>query len=249
MLDPTPFYHGTTHAVLAAFGAIFKDVVIGNFKDGAIHDTRRVPVVYGPAAKWLRRNQERADLEDKKIALKVPRMSYEIAGISEDSTRRLPRGNKWQFGSTSNTGEIQYMEVPYTMDITLTVMAKTRDDGFQIIEQIMPYFSPDLTLSVKGLYGPSDKRSNLPVTLTGVDIADEYEGSGEDRNILTWTLNFTVKYNYAGRVINKALIRTAEVDIVSDIEGDTVTARVVGVNDSPSDYTSEVEISQINLAE
>lgn len=249
MLDPNPFYHSTTQNVLNAFGVIFKDIIVGQFKEGELCNTRRVPIAYGPASKWLRRNKDRRDLEDKKIALKVPRISYEIASISEDSTRRLPRGNKWAFGNASNTGEIQYMEVPYTMDITMSIITKTREEGFQIVEQIVPYFSPDITLSVRGLYGPSEKRSNMPVILTGVDLADETEGTGEDRDVLTWTLSFTVKYNYAGRVINKALIRTAEVDIVSDTEGDTVTAKVVGVNDTLANHTSEVNISQINLAE
>lgn len=248
MLDPSPFYHSTTQNVLNAFGVIFKDIIIGQFKDGELLNTRRVPIAYGPASKWLRRSKDRQDLEDKKIALKVPRISYEIASISEDSTRRLPRGNKWQFGDTSNTGEFQYMEVPYMMDITMSIITKTREEGFQIVEQIVPYFVPDMTLSVKGLYGPSEKRSNLPVILTGVDPADESEGTGEDRDVLTWTLSFTVKYNYAGRVINKALIRTAEVDIVSDAEGDAVTAKVVGVNDTPLNNTIETIIEQIDLS-
>jgi hypothetical protein len=249
MLTSEPFYHSTTQKVLASFGAVFNDIYVASYRDGKKASTKRVPLTYAPGQKWLKRIRDREDLESKKIAIKLPRMSYEIAGIAEDSVRRLPRKNMWRYGSDTNatTQETQYMEVPYNMDVTMSIMSRSQDEGFQIVEQIVPYFAPDFTLSVKGLTGPSDKRSNLNITLTSVDAAIEYEGTNEDRDIFTWTLSFTIKFNYAGRVVDSSVIQSAQVDLTSDRGGTRVTASVVATNDTPTQFVKEVDIEQIDL--
>ena len=249
MLTSEPFYHNTTQKVLASFGAVFNDIYVASYRDGKQAGSKRVPLTYAPGQKWLKRIRDREDLESKKVAIKLPRMSYEIAGIAEDTVRRLPRKNRWTYGEDTDatSREIQYMEVPYNMDVTMSIMSRSQDEGFQIVEQIVPYFAPDFTLSVKGLSGPVDKRTNLNITLTGVDAAIEYEGTNEDRDIFTWTLSFTIKFNYAGRVVDRAVIQSAQIDLISDVGSDRVTATVVATNDSPTEFIKEVDVEQIEL--
>ena len=41
-----------------------------------------------------------------------------------------------------------YMPVPYNMNFELSIYTKINDDMLQIIEQILPYFQPEYSLTV-----------------------------------------------------------------------------------------------------
>ena len=62
----------------------------------------------------------------------------------------------------------------------------------QIVEQILPYFQPEYTVTMKMIDDMSDVR-DVPITLNSVNMDDQYEGTFEERRVIEYTLDFTMK--------------------------------------------------------
>ncbi len=140
------FYHETMRKVVVAFGTIFNNIhLVRKDNNGNIIQTMKVPLAYGPREKFLVRLREDADLT-KQVAVTLPRIGFEIQGLSYDATRKLNRVQRFKKVKTGTTKQLdtQYMPVPYNVDFQLYVMAKQSDDALQIVEQILPYFQPRL---------------------------------------------------------------------------------------------------------
>ena len=216
MLNNNHFYHQTIRRLVSVFGTMFNDIhVIRKDSAGNVKDQMKVPLAYGPKQKFLARLDESPDLRNTPLAIKLPRMSFEIASMSYDSTRQLPKTTAFDIsGSDANKRKKVYTAVPYTIGVQLSVMSKTQDDGLQIIEQIIPYFQPSYTVSVKNIPGLTDIKSDVPITLTSVGLSDEYEGDFASRRAIIYTLDFDIKVNFFGPVdVEHATIRTTKTSI------------------------------------
>ena len=141
------FYHETMRKVVVAFGTIFNNInIVRKNNSGAVTQSMKVPLAYGPKQKFLTRLREDPSLT-KKVALTLPRVGFEISGISYDPSRKLNSVQKFKKTNDSTDGKTlatQFMPVPYNMDFELVVMAKSSDDALQIVEQILPFFQPCL---------------------------------------------------------------------------------------------------------
>lgn len=203
------FYHGTTKKLVAVFGSLFNDIKICKFNsNGDVLKKVRVPLGYGPAKKFLIRK----DAENGKrsnIAIKLPRISFEITGINYNSELKLNNRNK----SNITGGKYTFGGVPYTINIQVSVMADNEDDSFQIVEQIIPHFSPHYTLSVKGLNDLSNTVDDVNITLNSVAPSDDYEGDFISRRVVLWTLDFTVNAKYYGPQQDSKLIEQVIVNL------------------------------------
>ena len=207
------FYHETIRKVVVAFGTIFNDIhLVRKDNDGTIKQSMKVPLAYGPREKFLVRLREDADLT-KQVAVTLPRIGFEIAGISYDPTRKLNRVQKFKKvkGAKANQLDTQYMHVPYNVDFSLYIMAKQSDDALQIVEQILPYFQPDYTVTINDNTDMGIKR-DVPVVLSAVNYEDTYEGDFTSRTTLIYTLTFTAKFYLYGPVTSSGVIKTVQVD-------------------------------------
>ena len=178
----------------------------------------KVPLAYGPRQKWLSRLNEDADLS-KTVAITLPRIGFEIQNLSYDPNRKLNRVQKFKKvkGTNDDRLDTQYMPVPYNLSIQLYVMAKESDDSLQIIEQILPYFQPDYTLTINDMADMGIKR-DVPIVLNSVSYEDNYQGDFETRRALIYTLDFTAKFYLYGPVTSNAVIKTVQVDQYADIK-------------------------------
>ena len=211
------FYHESIRKVIIAFGTMFNNVqLVRKDNDGNITQTMKVPLAYGPREKFLVRLREDADLT-KQVALTLPRMCFEIKNLSYDSARKLNRVQRFMTVKGSETKQLdtQYMPVPYNLDIELYVMAKQSDDALQIVEQILPYFQPDYTITVADLGGGTKR--DVPVVLNSITYEDNYEGEFEQRRALIYTLAFTAKFYLYGPVSSSKVIKTVSVDQYTDM--------------------------------
>tara|TARA_Y100000817_G_scaffold291709_1_gene263433 strand:- start:46 stop:588 length:543 start_codon:yes stop_codon:yes gene_type:complete len=171
------FYHETMRKVVVAFGTIFNNIhLVRKDNNGNTIQTMKVPLAYGPREKFLVRLREDADLT-KQVAVTLPRIGFEIRGLSYDATRKLNRVQRFKKVKTGNTKQLdtQYMPVPYNVDFQLYVMAKQSDDALQIVEQILPYFQPDYTVTINDNADMGIKR-DVPLILNSVGYEDNYEG-------------------------------------------------------------------------
>ena len=212
----TTFYHETIRKCVIGFGTLFNDIHITR-KDssGNTVQSMKVPLAYGPKQKFLTRLREDPNIT-KSVAITLPRIGFEIGTIAYDSTRKLNKIQKVKkSGSTGSKVNTQYMPVPYNIDFELYAMAKNSDDALQIVEQILPYFQPEYTITINDIVQMNNKR-DVPIVLTGISYEDNYEGEFTERRAIIYTMSFTAKAYLYGPVISGQVITKVQVDQFSD---------------------------------
>lgn len=230
MLNHSHFYHGTVRNSIIVFGKLFNSVFIKRDNtDGSPNQLVKVPITYGPKEKWLVRSQGDPDL-DRPVEIVLPRMTFELTDFQYDSSRKLNSLNQLVIEDVVNDEKrrTQYVPVPYNLGITMYILSKTQEDALQIVEQILPFFTPHYNLTVN-LNTQMGYKFDVPTVLTSVNLQDDYDGPFEQRRVVVYTLQFTMKTQMFGPVTEGEVIRTVTTNIKEkkkDEEGnETVTAR------------------------
>lgn len=227
----THFYHETVKRSVSIFGTLFNNITIKKTKsDGTVLSQQIVPISYGPKQKWLERLSEEADLSDgNRSAISLPRMAFEIAGFEYDATRqqnKLIRSQKSTLESGDVKRSFQYAPAPYTINFTLSILAKQANDGLQIIEQILPYFQPEYNVTMKMVDSMSEVR-DVPITLNSVAMEDTYEGGFDERRVIEHTLEFSMKIYFFGPVYQGTIIKNViERDYINTDTGGFTTTQI-----------------------
>ena len=220
MLGNRQFYHETVRSIIVGFGTLFNDIhVVRKNNSGVVTQSMKVPLAYGPKQKWLTRLDADAGL-DSKVALTLPRLGFEIQNLTYDPARKLNRVQKFKKvkSSSSDAGKLdtQFMPVPYNLNIQLYAMAKQSDDALQMVEQILPYFQPDYTLTIKDMEDMGIAR-DIPIVLNSINYEDSYRGDYAERRAIMYTLDFTTKFYLYGPVTSSKIIKTVQVDQYTDM--------------------------------
>jgi hypothetical protein len=208
------FYNESTRNVVVAFGTLFNNIQLTK-KDnsGNVTQTMKVPLAYGPKQKWLSRLTEDPNLS-KKVAVTLPRIGFEISGLTYDATRKqnkVMKAKKVLDGADNSQLKSGYMPVPYNVDFEMYILAKSSDDALQIVEQILPYFQPEYTVTLREI-PELDIIRDVPIILNSISYEDDYEGDFTSRRSIIYTLSFTAKYYLYGPVTSTNVIRTVQVD-------------------------------------
>ena len=212
------YYHRTLRKYVSLFGTLFNDVYINRTDTSAnTVSTYRIPIAYGPKQKTMARVEADPTLT-RPYAVLLPRMSFEMTNMRYDPTRKLPtisRGYVKKVTTDENSLKYVYNPVPYDIDFQLNIMVKNAEDGTMILEQILPYFTPDWTTTVN-IVPDLDVKLDIPIVINNVTSTDEYEGNFEDRRVLTWTLDFTLRGYLFGPVTKSGVIKLANVNFHTD---------------------------------
>ena len=236
----TYFYHERIRKSVALFGAMFNNIyVLRKNSSGGVINTMKVPLAYGPKQKFLERINEVPDLvNDSKVAIKLPRMSFEIVGISYDLSRQLQKNNAFsQVGTTTLNRNKINIYVPYIINFQLSIYAKNQDDALQVVEQIFPFFAPQYTLTIKPLNDHPDLKEDVPISLTSVSFTDDYEGAQEQRRTIIYTLDFDMKVNFYGPVGTKKIIRQSDArvyNIDNGLNDSDVLLETISITPNPA---------------
>ena len=229
----TYFYNETTKRAVSIFGTMFNNITIKNVKsDGTVVTTEKVPISYGPKKRWLARLQQDLKARDGNVsAISLPRMSFEISSIQYDGSRqqnKLIRQSNTVSGSSTNRN-YQYMPAPYNLSFTLSIVSNNVTEALQIVEQILPYFQPEYTVTMKMIDSMEDTR-DVPIVLNSVEYADNYEDGFDSRRLVEYTLNFTMKLYFFGPVSNgKVITQVIEREYISgDVAGAFSTSQIDG---------------------
>lgn len=241
MLGHAPFYHGIIRKSIVAFGALFSDIRIerkeGDSVTGITAQTIQVPLAYGCKEKWLVRIEQDATQENYTYT-SLPRMSFEILGYNYDAVRKTNRMSKITCGSGLNSMSTVNSYVPYNLDIALYILTKTQEDALQIIEQILPTFTPEYTLSINAVPDMNIVQ-DIPIILNNISVQDDYDGDFQMRRFVTHTLTFTVKLNLFGGISPKGVITKVIADI-NDVNTNQLYSHYEAVgNPSTGAVTSE----------
>jgi len=207
----TYFYHQTSRKMVVGFGTLFNTLEVQRTdSSGDVTEVIKIPLSYGPKDKMLTRISADPNLNPK-VALTVPRMGFELTSMTYDSARKLNTMNRNVAKGTTGLKK-QFSPVPYNWEFSLYVFVKNAEDGTQILEQILPFFTPEFTVSMTLISGMSVKH-DIPLVLNSVTSEDTYEGDFATRRSIIWTLSFTMKgYLYPNIVDNAKVITDVTVD-------------------------------------
>ena len=214
----TQFYNESIRKMVIGFGSLFNDIqVVRKNSDGTTKETIRVPLSYGPKEKFIRRIQESSSISnDTHTQITLPRLGFDITGFAYDPVRK---GNKLRTRSTpatSSTESWNYNEVPYDISFGLYSFTRNHDDNLQIIEQILPYFTPEFIVTLK--VNSINSKIDVPIILNSVSTVEEYEGEFDARRNITSTFEFTAKTYIYGPTKSAKQILTSEIDIFGSSE-------------------------------
>lgn len=219
MLNNPHFYNRTIRKIVVAFGTMFNDIQLVRYsKDGLTeYEITKVPLNYGAKEKYITRLTSDPTLT-KSIATTVPRMSFDLVGMTYDSSRKQ-QSTLQNFAFGSSKFKTQYAPVPYNFDFNLSIYVRNTEDGTQILEQILPFFTPDFTVTIDFIK-EMDQVYDMPVILNSVTPEVDYEGDFMNTRLIIWNLTFTAKaYIWPPvnlPVGNKGLIEQANVNIYTD---------------------------------
>ena len=211
--------------ILTKFGMSLRDEVtltISKERDGSVLNQVRVPLAYGPKQKFLARLDQETGF-DAPMAIKLPRMAFEMTSLTIDTTQKMPKRNKIVELHASDVTKKKTIKhwTSYDIGMSLYIMAKNQDDGLQIVEQILPYFTPEYNVTITPVDGFTHKQ-DVAVILGGVNIDDQYEGDFTERRVLIYQLDFVMKMKFYGPTGDQGVIREINIDFkdkgnVSDI--------------------------------
>jgi hypothetical protein len=214
MLNENIFYYGVIKKTIISFGRLFSNIRIERRENDSVNGTivqnLHIPISYAPKEKWVTRIDSAPNLENNTY-VSLPRMSYEISSISYDSTRKMSKMQKIICNSETSQKSM-YSPVPYDIAITLNILTKTQEDGLQIIEQILPTFTPEYNMSIM-IVPDFNVVQNIPIVLNGVSMTDEYDGDFQTRRFVTYNLNFNLKVNLFGPSLDNKIILKTETNV------------------------------------
>mgnify|MGYP001174451743 CR=1 FL=1 len=252
------YYHARIRKAVASFGRIFNDIYVIRAKsDGTVLQTIKVPIAYAPRAKYLERIRENQSLEnDTKVSIKLPRLSFEITGITYDANRQLPKINSFAQTTPNNstTQRTKFnISVPYIMNFNLSAYATTQDDALQIVEQILPYFAPQYNITIKPFANHNKIKEDVPLILTGLSLENQYEGDLASRTVIQYSMDFEMHIFFYGPVADQDIITKAEMkyfnmgaglqDSDLSLERQTITPTALVSGDSDFGFNEVIKLA------
>jgi len=224
------FYNESMRRMTVAFGQLFNKIQVKRTdSSGNVVQTLAVPLAYAPKEKFLTRLDQQPNLEEREFSITLPRMSFEISGISYDGARKLTRIQKYKTVKTDKEGKVMnynYTPVPYNISYTLNIFTATAESGLQIVEQILPFFQPDYTVTVNAVPELDIKR-DVPIILNDISYEDNYSGDYTTRRAVIYTLNFTAKTYLFGPASTQKVIKEVQSDLYSKTPEATREERIV----------------------
>jgi hypothetical protein len=255
------YYNESIRKLIVAFGSLFNNIQIQNTNSGGDSQLIRVPLSYGPKEKFIRRIEESSSISGStKVLITLPRLGFNITDIVYDPARKRNTVGKRYYYKTGATGghpSYSYSEVPYNFNMSLYSFTRTMTDSLQIMEQILPYFTPEFNVTMR--FSDLNPKVDIPIILTGVNMEEEYEGDFDTRRNITAQYDFTVKSSVFGEVKQRNTILYTETtffELVGDgykSSGPTgAMSRIdVGVSGASSDggagFTSNNYLTYTNI--
>lgn len=221
----THFKNDSIRKLVIAFGSIFNGVQLEQTDENNNERIFTVPISYGPKEKFVKRLTEPSSISDKtRIEISLPRMSFELSQLAYDPLRKMNKMNKKTSGMGSD-GNISsaYSEVPYNFVFNVSVYTRNLEENYQIMEQILPYFSPEFIVSLK--MNTLNSSVDVPIAITNTTLTQEYEGDFSTRRFIVSSYQFVAKSYIYGKINTGAAVQSINFNLY-DINGITLMSQL-----------------------
>lgn len=230
------FYHGSMKRYTLLFGSLFNNIKIARFEGDSFDvqdiDFIRVPIKHQPGFMSVDDDREADEIKTQMI---LPQMTYVMGSPAPDEEGGAT-GNAIihndVVGVDGNRRIGTMKPIPYTFPFTLSIRTKTKNDLNQIVEQILPYFAPQMSVGIidtpQGLDAYKERsvdlRTNILINLDTSSIDDEINESMDTQTYYTADLEFTLHGNLYKIMIDHPIIRRIVIKdgetIIVDESGD-----------------------------
>ena len=231
------FYNESLRKLTVAFGSLFNEIYVERKNaNETINSKLKVPLIYSSKEKFIQRLEQQSGISDEtKIEVSLPRLGFEMTGIDYDPTRHLNKLNKRRYSVAGEGTQTMYQEVPYNVGFTLFAFSRNMDDNLQIVEQIVPYFSPEFIVTLN--FNAVDSKLDVPITLGNVAVQETFDGNFLDRRIVASTFAFTCKTRLYTEIKNETVI----------VDSSSSMIEISGLNDEFSQTTQTTGVSGSTL--
>lgn len=232
------FYNESLRKLVVAFGSLFNDIYVARYNSDSSENSRiKVPLIYSSKEKFLQRLEQQSGISDEtKLEVTLPRMGFDIASIDYDPTRHLNKLNK-RYLRVAGSNEVEsFQEVPYNVAFTLFAYTRNMDDNLQIVEQIVPYFSPEFIVTLN--MNQIETKLDVPIVLGQVAMQETYDGNFMDRRIIASTFNFVCKTRLYSKIEGSTLVVNSSSTLNEIVGSDDVSdlVQTITATGSTSDY-------------
>ena len=193
---------------MITFMDLFNDMYIEKYRADGSTRLYRVPIQFANREKWLQQIQSRVNhVSDHdgnfnnaqfEIDMILPRLSVNLMSLTYDTMRKVNKNNTIKACEPCSLNQLdhQYTNAPspWNLELEFAIISKNMDDGLQLLEQIIPYFQPSLSVNIKFLEGYA--ADSVPVILESVTPAIEEDLDDNMYRHFTWILNFRMKVNF-----------------------------------------------------
>lgn len=244
MLGNTPFNFNTTEKIVAAFGWIFSDIHVIRPNARII----KVPIEFSGKEKWYQREISDPNAGDVATQRHIdqiwPRMAFDLTNFHYDPSRKLSTIS-YRVNSSAGLGGTalkQLNPVPMIFDFTLFIRSRTLEDGWSIIEQFIPFFTPDLTVPILDIPGMNIK-TDILFTLKGNSSKDNYDGALLKNRELIWEFNFEAQGHMYPPINTKKIITAADISLFTSQQSNPGAIDTVAtINPSTANITDAVTV-------
>ena len=210
----THFKNDSVRKLVVAFGSLFNNIKLLQKDENNNDRLLPVPLSYATKEKFVKRLTEPSSISDKtRVEITLPRMSFELVGLLFDPTRKLNKMNKKVCHDGTN-GSSMFSEVPYNFNFNLNVYTRNLEENFQIMEQILPYFSPEFVVSVK--MNDLHRSVDIPISINATALTQEYEGDFSTRRFIVSTYQFIVKSYVYGPIKTDYIIKDISMQLLQE---------------------------------
>lgn len=209
------FYHKTLRRLVVAFGTLFNGYQIEK-ENGTKVD---VPLAWSSKQKWYTQITEDPDKENL-TAMTLPRMGFIISGITPDYVRKTSSLNKIATLNALDSYKMNriWNSVPWRVDFDVFIATKSTTEALQIVEQIVPFFTPSFNITIESLDGFGVLK-DIPITLNSVTPDTDFEGQFDGNDVALWELSFSAEIDLYKNIKDAKIIKHIIIDVMIDSEG------------------------------
>jgi len=209
------FYHGSARKIVAAFGTLFNNIILYQYDgSGVPQKAIKVPITYASKQHFIAKMREDALNKNITTNITLPTISFVLESLTYDPSRQI---NALEYktktnGTDPNLKDKRWNPVPYIYNFNLSVYASKTEDGLQIIEQILPWFTPELNVPINMI----DEVIDVPIALNDVTFEDNYEEGFDNNRIIQWNLSFEAKGLFYKPANTPTIIDSVLIDVHDD---------------------------------
>ena len=232
--SPKNIYRSTIRTVCVVFASLFNNIYVRTYNpDGTISDKlQKVEIAFAGKEQYAYWAEQKMRLPDgnTEIGKRLPRMSFDLTGINIDANKQLaPWVHHAGIPKLSENEPIalsSYSPLACQFDIQLSVWTKDIDTSIQILDQILPFFKPDVSVKVKENYD-LPIINDITIIMNSMSKIDNYEDGFDENRLIEWDIQFTISANIWQKNPDKSNIIK---EVIVDFDDPSTISLIKGIN-------------------